>query len=641
MVYDLGERKMMVNPFVVQRYRLQPNSIYGSGMKKTFVILIALAFIFCGCGDKRSKTSADNAAQAQQNTSAQLNGEEVEEVEENGADSEQAQAGEETPDSDEHAEENGHDDHDCAESDLVCVCAGKNCSEATKAFIAAICNRPDIAVAEIDRFISEGADINAPFKIGYEGESDSESNTRQPTRPIFHLVGDSLRHLVVKGANINVKDGSGNTVLMYSLTNNADSGLIKLLLEKKSAVNTTNDDGETPLLLAVKNRNEDHVRLLLENKANPNNGVITVEGHYNEKAALTLLEYAAYNGKIIIVQLLLKHGAKIKDTRAHLIAADRAKTFDHRGNELSDEQQKEVFWAIVKTLLSKGADVNAHDVNYPGNTLLFYAINQHNLNMVKYLVQHGADPMREDYTLLAWQNQHFPNGKEIKEFIYSLLEFSDKEDEEESGYLPIHAAIKKRDLKKVKEILKGDPAAAKAVDKNGHAPLHVLFYSYGCSSCVEVMSAAIFDMKQMATEDNMLPMLELLLKNGSDVNALNNNGKTPLHAAAQFGAPEKLIAVLLKNSADVNARDKFGKTPLHYANSAETVKILIKNGADVNAVSSGLNRTPLHTAAPGADWGVVEALLAAGADKHAKDKYGKTPYDLADYSEKIRGMLKL
>jgi ankyrin repeat protein len=80
---------------------------------------------------------------------------------------------------------------------------------------------------------------------------------------------------------------------------------------------------------------------------------------------------------------------------------------------------------------------------------------------------------------------------------------------------------------------------------------------------------------------------------GTDVNAKDFGGGTPLHRATTKEIAELLIA----KDADVNVKDKFGGTPLHNAahrGRKEIAELLIDNGADLNVESYG--ETPLDTA---------------------------------------------
>ena len=75
---------------------------------------------------------------------------------------------------------------------------------------------------------------------------------------------------------------------------------------------------------------------------------------------------------------------------------------------------------------------------------------------------------------------------------------------------------------------------------------------------------------------------ELLIENGADVDAKDEDGSTPLHLAALMGRKE-IAELLIENGADVNAKAMDGGTPLHYAATKEIAELLISKGADVNA----------------------------------------------------------
>ena len=87
-----------------------------------------------------------------------------------------------------------------------------------------------------------------------------------------------------------------------------------------------------------------------------------------------------------------------------------------------------------------------------------------------------------------------------------------------------------------------------------------------------------------AVKEGNIEAVKQHLAAGTDVNAKNDNGVTPLHGAV-FSGHKELIELLIAKGADVNAIDADGKTPLDWAahpdnpnDSAETADLLRKHG---------------------------------------------------------------
>ncbi len=67
-------------------------------------------------------------------------------------------------------------------------------------------------------------------------------------------------------------------------------------------------------------------------------------------------------------------------------------------------------------------------------------------------------------------------------------------------------------------------------------------------------------------------VIKLLLALNSDPDAQDDEGKTPLHCAYKYGAPDSFISLLMQENADVSICDVYGKKPIDYK-----VPILLKD----------------------------------------------------------------
>jgi len=126
--------------------------------------------------------------------------------------------------------------------------------------------------------------------------------------------------------------------------------------------------------------------------------------------------------------------------------------------------------------------------------------------------------------------------------------------------------------------------------------------------------------------------VRLLLEDGADMSARDNDRRTPLHYATQ-DRHEVVLQLLLEKGADVSAKDSEGFTPLHCAatstdGSTPLARLLLQHGADVSAKSKG-GETALHLAASGGHEALVLLLLAHGSDVSAKTKSGYTSEEVA------------
>jgi ankyrin repeat protein len=109
-------------------------------------------------------------------------------------------------------------------------------------------------------------------------------------------------------------------------------------------------------------------------------------------------------------------------------------------------------------------------------------------------------------------------------------------------------------------------ANARAAARDGSTPL--------------MMAAGVSwrDERGIATEEESIAVIRVLLAHGADIDERNPTGETALHGAAGRGAPA-VIRFLVASGADLSARDTTERTPLHVAMGISDTQLRLGGGA--------------------------------------------------------------
>ncbi|GJQ88686.1 hypothetical protein Trydic_g18299, partial [Trypoxylus dichotomus] len=122
-------------------------------------------------------------------------------------------------------------------------------------------------------------------------------------------------------------------------------------------------------------------------------------------------------------------------------------------------------------------------------------------------------------------------------------------------------------------------------------------------------------------------IVELLLRNGADVNYADGYDMTSLMYAIENERSKDIFQLLLNFNADVNFENKYGETPLGMAikgNKLEIIEILLQNGGRVDRVDSSGWTLLIHAVQREDDY-AVQVLLNLNADVNIKGEDGVTP----------------
>ncbi|XP_059148205.1 putative ankyrin repeat protein RF_0381 isoform X2 [Physella acuta] len=251
---------------------------------------------------------------------------------------------------------------------------------------------------------------------------------------------------------------------------------------------------------------------------------------------------------------------------------------------------------IVELLIqSPGLDLNTK--NFRGETPLVIAVRMKNAELVKQLLQAGADhsiPTRRGLLplLLAVSSGH----KVVREFVHAGVDLNLKTPHGETA---LTLALQAYDLDVVHTLITG-----------------------GASTVADPARPAVVLAAKLAD----LQTTYYLLQIGEDPNQQDSEGWTALHYASWHGR-DAMVEMLLAHGADPNCLTSCHGTALSMAvfhRHSQVVELLLASCADPNIADTDLD-TALHLAAANGDQRVVESLLAAGAQACALNRAGATP----------------
>lgn len=302
--------------------------------------------------------------------------------------------------------------------------------------------------------------------------------------------------------------------------------LVKLL-EQGESWQAPDEDGDTPLTVAVSAGAHDVVKLLLERGADPNTA---------DERGIPLLVCLVEKPQAELLKLFLTFKAN-----PNLVGADDGwgalLMAAHRGR--SD--------LMALLLAAPGIDVNlcGDKCGRPLNE----AIWRGDMACVKLLVEHGADlrtggrPSYYPPIVVAAENGH-------ANLVRYLLEkgASTEDSEEKTHWTALMAAVDK-DQADVIDLLLNAGAAVNASQHDGWTALH------------------------MAVANGNLKLLQQLVASGGNVNVQTDSGRTLLHQAIKSDHPE-IVRYLLEEGVDETLTDKEGRTALAYATELKRTEIV-------------------------------------------------------------------
>ena len=412
--------------------------------------------------------------------------------------------------------------------------------------------------ARVERLLEAGVDVSAP-----QGDGATALHWA------VHRGSSELTTLLIRsGANVDTVDDHGVTPLALACLNGSAS-LVERLLEAGADPALARATGETPLMTAARVGNVDVVRLLRAAGADPA-AAESVRGQ-------TALMWAVAENHNAVAGVLLESGG-----------GATAATTNGFTPLLFAAQQGNV--EMARMLLAAGADVNesapdgiAGDTNaralFKEDTdasTLMVAIDSGHAEMARFLIAEGADP---NHSGAGRMPLHSATQQAMPEVVRTLLAAGADPDARLEKRMPLLSRAIRQD--------------------NGLTPTTVgatpflLAASYGDIEIMQMLVDAGADPFLM-TEDNTTALMvaagadyvegqdkygrrsypefletlqqralkatKVCLELGFDVNAVNDDGQTPLHGAVYMGGTA-IAPYLVEQGADLDVINLRGQTP--------------------------------------------------------------------------------
>lgn len=446
-----------------------------------------------------------------------------------------------------------------------------------------------------------------------------------------------------KGADIHSTDDQGDSLLMAAIRNNHMTAALKLM-EDKGLVSQPNKEGQTPLHLAAKRYRIELCMALLEKGADKN---------LRDGNGKTPKDIALENPNADYKQLFTSGRLKL-DTLGRLAGNAFAEySLDERDKispalylagrlirEVDEDDEDEVGiilgilhnallrdekCQVLDLLKQAGYDFTAPVHRY-GEVQCIRDIclgGNYGIKVIEKFIKMGLDmdaPLIKGRTpayIVASQRERNMMGGRKDEYFEEAARFFSRESMEhvdDKGSTAIHEAVRNNHVDMLRVMIE------KGVDVN------ITQDEPSDAGNTPLHVACVWGMAEAA---------KLLVDSGADDHLQNVNGETPAHLAVmkkKFGgdlkAKERIGLIEALNQVDAPRND--GKTPLILLQSldintvTEVQPLLLDKGADVNHADNAGNTALIAASQNYCYKGIIKELIRAGADLNAADKNGNT-----------------
>ena len=442
-----------------------------------------------------------------------------------------------------------------------------------------------------------------------------------------HFEAASL--LIDTNEGLSYTDEDGATVLHWA-ARKGQSSICQLLLEKGLALDVKDHDGLTAMDWAMKGDDEKTINVFLKR----GNNFIR-----QETANLQSLHLGARTGDIDMIKDFHKHGSSLeaRDGKGQTVLFHAVKGKQHH---------------IVQWLLEEG-NVNVQAVDKEGLTVLHVAAQGCDLRGAELLVRNRAD-----VNALSSKNLTpllcIPRSEGVQVLRFLQEKGADVNAMDKDGNRITHkAATIGQSASLLFKVASDLGADINAKGRLGNTPAHLAAES-GSKAILgilaqkgiefqKVRNSAGYTSLMMASRAGQTEIMRHLLETGDSYNVTDNNGKSLIALAIEWGNPE-VMAILQEYGASFTDMVSSGGNahPIWkavYEGQGLSVAKILDGGLSVEYEHRGVRLLQLAIEVSNVE--VVRLLLERGATVDMPDMRGWTALHSAAYSGNVELMLRV
>lgn len=400
----------------------------------------------------------------------------------------------------------------------------------------------------------------------------------------FFVSSDMVELLLSSQANPSLKDNYGNSALHLAVSLAYSAPLVSKIIKKGIALDATNSDGDSALIIATKQKNIKLIELLASMGASK-----FIKNRRGESP----------------MSLSLMDGEESTKT---IIKASPLDIRDEAGEGPFHYAVRNKAGASIITVL-KDLNLDVSDRNNIGESALHLACKLNSPIEGKALLIAGADPYIADAEGRSPISLAINADPDTLAWFFSTAVLSSSDS---SGNNPLHYAAMNANVAGVQYLVKAG-IGVDSRNKDGQTPL------------------------MLSTKKNSPETISALLILGANPRLRDNSGFSILHLSVYWQAKE-CLTLLSQSGIDIDIRDYTGKTALRHAvDKADpfTVAFFLEKGAKPIA-EDNFGVSPLHAAAKLDDEHILKALLTKTDELDIRNNYGTSPLLEAVYANKIK-----